>query len=88
MSDAPKSILGRIKEALGWATADRRAEAAGKLDQLAAEDGPTAAAPDVASERVLDEAELHVRADHADLAPGAEPAPGEQPAKADPPTPG
>jgi uncharacterized protein YjbJ (UPF0337 family) len=73
---------GKVTEKLGWATADRRMEAEGKLQQLASsgddEDGER--------DEVLDQADLHVRSDHGDLAPEAEPSEEEQPAKANPPT--
>ena len=80
-----KQAAGKVEEALGWATADRRVEAKGKLDQL--DDGD----PDVSDEEaeaVLDEADLHVRSDHGDLAPEAEPSPEDQPVKAHPKTSG
>ena len=60
---------------MGWATADRRVEAEGELDQLAA-DEPAAAERDLTEDeqqQALDEAELRVRADHGDLTPEAEP---------------
>jgi uncharacterized protein YjbJ (UPF0337 family) len=75
---------GKVTEKLGWATADRRMEAEGKLEQLgSADDGAGDEAEDV-----LDEADLHVRADHGDLAPEAEPSDEDQPIKADPHTDG
>lgn len=74
----------KVTEKLGWATADRRMEAKGKLEQL----GGTGDGDEEEAERALDEADLHVRADHDDLAPDAEPSPDEQPVKANPPTPG
>lgn len=80
-----KQAAGKVTEALGWATADRRVEAKGKLDQL---EEPDADADPAEQEAVLDEADLHVRADHGDLAPGAEPSEDEQPVKANPKTPG
>jgi hypothetical protein len=63
------NAVGRVREALGWATADRREEARGKLEQL--DDDPAPSRQDGAD--VLDEAELDVRSDHGDLAPSAEP---------------
>ena len=65
----PKRFLGRMREALGWATGDRRTEAAGQLQQLP--DDPADPSPATAA---LDKAELHVRDDHGDLAPSAQPA--------------
>lgn len=77
-----EKAAGKVEEALGWATADRRAEAKGKLAQLPSD--PDASSDD--EEAVLDEADLHVRADHGDLAPHAEPSAEEQPVKAHPKT--
>jgi hypothetical protein len=79
-------LLARIRSGLGWATADRREEARGKLQELDAEQ-PEAASDETAQdeEAVLDEAELHVRGDHGDLAPEAEP--DDRPLQ-EPPTPG
>lgn len=85
--DEPSTLeqaKGKVTEKLGWATADRRVEAKGKLEQL----GTTTDGDDEEAERVLDEADLHVRADHDDLAPEAQPSQDEQPVKANPPTPG
>ena len=85
--DEPSTLeqaKGKVTEKLGWATADRRMEAKGKLEQL----GTTTDGDDEEAERVLDEADLHVRADHDDLAPEAQPSQDEQPVKANPPTPG
>ncbi len=81
--NAIQKAAGKAKEALGWATADRRAEAEGKLAQLETSD-PDASPEE--EEAVLDEADLHVRADHGDLAPEAEPSAEEQPLKAHPKT--
>lgn len=68
------SIPARIRSALGWATADRREEARGKLQELDDADPTTSeGSSDAQAEAVLDEAELHVRGDHGDLAPQAEP---------------
>ncbi|MGN6694988.1 MAG: hypothetical protein ACTHN0_12510 [Aquihabitans sp.] len=80
-----KQAVGKAEEALGWATADRRVEAKGKLDQLS--DGDADADP-ADGEAVLDEADLHVRSDHGDLAPEAEPSDEDQPVKAEPKTSG
>lgn len=80
-----RKAAGKVEEALGWATADRRVEAKGKLAQLEDAD-PDADASD--EEAVLDEADLHVRSDHGDLAPEAEPSAEEQPVKANPKTDG
>src|SRR5688572_5381522 len=75
--------MGRIKASLGWATADRRVEAEGKLDELAAADpGPAPDASEAEEEDLVDEANLHVRNDHGDLAPSAEP--DDQPVEAQP----
>lgn len=73
-----RRLIGRVRQALGWATADRRAEAQGRMEQLGERqpDGADAGAT------ALDAAELHVRNDHGDLAPSAQPA--DQPAPAVP----
>lgn len=80
-----KQALGKVEEKLGWATADRRVEAKGKIAQL---EEPDPDADPAEEEQVLDEADLHVRSDHGDLAPEAEPSPDEQPVKANPKTDG
>ncbi|MCU1371791.1 MAG: hypothetical protein JWO77_2985 [Ilumatobacteraceae bacterium] len=80
-----KQAVAKAEEALGWATADRRVEAKGKLDQL---EEPDPDATDAEVDHVLDEASLHVRADHGDLAPEVEPSDDEQPVKANPKTSG
>lgn len=80
---AIKQAVGKVEEALGWATADRRVEAKGKLDQL---EEPDPDATDAEADHVLDEADRHVRANHGDLAPEAEPSDEEQPVKAVPKT--
>jgi len=67
---ATSQLIGRVRAALGWATADRREEAKGKLQEL--DDNPSDS-PKAPQGEVLDEAELHVRSDHGDLAPSAEP---------------
>jgi hypothetical protein len=69
------AITARIRTALGWATADRREEARGKLQELDADDpsGGASASDARRDDAILDEAELHVRGDHGDLAPQAEP---------------
>lgn len=82
---AIKQAVGKVEEKLGWATADRRVEAKGQLDQLEEPD-PSADADE--ADEVLDEAELHVRANHDDLAPQAEPSDEAQPVKANPKTDG
>lgn len=76
-----KQVAGKVEEALGWATADRRAEAKGKLAQL---EEPDPEASPAEEEAVLDAADLHVRSDHGDLAPEAEPSGDEQPVRAEP----
>lgn len=63
-------VVGRIRSALGWATADRREEAKGKLQEL----GEGAVShTDYSTTNLLDKAELDVRSDHGDLAPSSEP---------------
>ena len=67
------SITARIRSALGWATADRREEARGKLQELDEDDGSSPFSRQVDEDALLDEAELHVRGDHGDLAEPAKP---------------
>lgn len=62
-------VFAKLKTLLGWATGDRRVEAKGRLEQLEDDRGDRGAD----AESVLDEAELHVRSDHDELAPSAEP---------------
>jgi uncharacterized protein YjbJ (UPF0337 family) len=50
-------VKGKVEEAVGWATGDRRVEAKGKVEE---ETGDT---PD---EETLEQAEDEVRADHGD----------------------
>ncbi len=80
-----KQAVGKVTEKLGWATADRRVEAKGKLEQL---EEPDPDAGEAEAEAALDEADLHVRADHGDLTPEAEPSEDDQPVKANPNTDG
>jgi len=70
---ARRSLRARLKEWLGWASADRRAEAEGKLQQLDEAGVGDPSGGERGPEEVLDEAELEVRHRHADLAPGAGP---------------
>lgn len=77
-----QSVVGKVKKALGWATADRRAEAEGAIEELDAAEDTSSETAEVEPDEVLDEAELHVRNDHGDLAPHAEP--DDQPVEADP----
>lgn len=72
--DRWSSLLGWIEESLGWAVADRRAEAHGELRRLAAADpGTHRDLSRAEEEELLDEAEERVRRDHGDLAPGVDP---------------
>lgn len=70
MAAAGRGWFGRVRAALGWATADRREEAKGKLEQL---DGTRSAQSSASASAALDQAELDVRSDHGDLAPSAQP---------------
>ena len=70
-----KGLIGRIREKLGWLTADRAAEARGRLEEadaagLSAKDGAT---DDWAAAQAVDRAELELRDEYGDLAPGAKP---------------
>lgn len=74
----PMGIMNRFRTALGWATADRRAEAKGRLGELDDADMPSRDDAPADEEELLDQAELHVRADHGqapeDLLPDDRPA--------------
>lgn len=71
-------IMNKIRTALGWATADRRVEAKGRLGELQDADMPARSDAPTDEDELLDQAELHVRADHGqaseDLLPEDRPA--------------
>jgi uncharacterized protein YjbJ (UPF0337 family) len=74
MADGAKGLIGKLRERLGWLTADRKEEARGRLDQadaagLTSRDGES---PSSAAEAV-DRAELVMRDEYGDLAPEAKP---------------
>ena len=78
MADGARTLVGRIREKLGWLTADRMEEARGRLAQADAADVPstTDAVPqnqDDAAAEAVDQAELEVREEYGDLAPEARP---------------
>jgi len=62
-------LMDRIRTALGWATADRRAEARGRLGELHDADMPVPEDAPADEDELLDQAELHVRADHGNTSP-------------------
>jgi hypothetical protein len=69
---AAKGWMGRIREKLGWLTADRKEEARGRLEQadaagLKADD---AGRDDRSVGKAVDQAELDMRDEYGDLAPG------------------
>lgn len=52
MSRDDDSIIGKLKEKVGWLTADRQVEARGRLERLDADEpGESPAEPDDGSER-------------------------------------
>jgi hypothetical protein len=78
MPDGARTLVGRIREKLGWLTADRMEEARGRLAQADAAGVPSSsdAAPrdqDDSAAEAVDRAELEVREDYGDLAPEARP---------------
>lgn len=74
------NLIGRIKESLGWLTADRRTEAEGRLQQLDDGSGPD---DEAAADDAVEQAERDVRRDYGEYDPavdGAEPAADVMPA--------
>jgi uncharacterized protein YjbJ (UPF0337 family) len=69
---AAKGLTGRFREWVGWLTADRKEEARGRLERAeAAGLKPDDAKSDEASvEQAVDKAELDMREEYGDLAPG------------------
>jgi hypothetical protein len=69
---AAKGLTGRFREWVGWLTADRKEEARGRLERAeAAGLQPDDAKSDKASvEQAVDKAELDMREEYGDLAPG------------------
>ena len=75
------STKGKVEEAVGWLTADREAEAKGKVDRLAGDEE--------VSDEVVDEAERDVREDRGEYDPDVDDQPVAKdvtPADADPRT--
>jgi len=78
MADGARTLVGRIREKLGWLTADRMEEARGRLAQADAAGVPSTrdAVPrdqDDAAAEAVDRAELEVREEYGDLAPEVRP---------------
>ena len=78
MADGARTLVGRIREKLGWLTADRTEEARGRLAQADAAGVPSRATrcrrdQDDAAAEAVDRAELEVREEYGDLAPQARP---------------
>ena len=74
-NDRGGSIVGKVEEKLGWLTADRQQEAKGRLRQAEAADLPSdpeavPADEDAAAADAVDQAELQIRDEYGDLAPG------------------
>lgn len=69
---AKGSLGGKIKEKLGWLTADRLMEGEGRVQQ-AESAGLTGDEEDGDGAAVADKAELEVRADYDEVHPDAEP---------------
>lgn len=62
-------LMNKIRTALGWATGDRRVEARGRLGELNEAHMPSRDDAPADEEELLDQAELHVRADRGDTSP-------------------
>ena len=78
MADGARTLVGRIREKLGWLTADRMEEARGRLAQADAAGvrSERSAVPrdqDDAAAEAVDRAELEVREEYGDLAPEVRP---------------
>ena len=65
------NLVGQIREKLGWLTADRKEEARGRLEQ--ADAAGIKADDDSSAAEAVDKAELDLRDEYGDLAPGANP---------------
>jgi uncharacterized protein YjbJ (UPF0337 family) len=72
MADGAKDVVGKVREKLGWLTADREEEAKGRLIQADAE-GVGSDGGDEATEEAVEQAELEVRDEYGELAPEARP---------------
>ena len=78
MADGARTLVGRIREKVGWLTADRMEEARGRLAQADAAGVPSKSDAvrrdqDDAAAEAVDRAELEVREEYGDLAPEARP---------------
>ncbi|MBV9952455.1 MAG: hypothetical protein JO291_10925 [Acidimicrobiia bacterium] len=69
---AAKGLIGQVREKLGWLTADRKEEARGRLEQAEASGikPDEAKGDDRSVEQAVDQAELDMRDEYGDLAPG------------------
>ena len=68
-----KGVIGMIREKLGWLTADRQAEARGRLEEADAAGLSEKGGDDRAAAEAVDRAELELRDEYGDLAPEARP---------------
>ena len=73
MADGARTLVGRIREKLGWLTADRMEEARGRLAQVRSERDAVPRDQDAAAAEAVDRAELEVREEYGDLAPEVRP---------------
>lgn len=81
MTDNSDSVKGKVQEAVGWLTADREAEAKGKVERLAGDGEVT--------DEMVEEAEKDVRQDYDEYDPSVDDqpvAPDVTPADTDPRT--
>jgi hypothetical protein len=69
---AAKGLTGRFREWVGWLTADRKEEARGRLERAEAAGlkPDDAKGDDRSVSKAVDQAELDMRDEYGDLAPG------------------
>jgi uncharacterized protein YjbJ (UPF0337 family) len=82
MTDNSDSVKGKVQEAVGWLTADREAEAKGKVERLAG-------SKDDITDEVVEQAEQDLRQDYDEYDPAVDGEPVAEdvtPADADPRT--
>lgn len=63
------NLIGRLKEAVGWLTGDRRTEAEGRLDQIDDGTGPD---DEAARSDIVDRAERDVRQGYGEYDPAVD----------------
>lgn len=73
--DNDDSLVGKVKEKMGWLTADRKVEAKGKLRRLEREHDDPDDESDETKTAAAQEAENDVRADYGEYDPDVDDAP-------------